>query len=168
MGRFRRPDSPCTTTQSCARATLQQQAFGPVTDLEADHPFRHSLGAYLGVTSRVQLRFHPRIAAYIKERSWHPSQRLKDRPDGSVVITLDVRDDYALRSWIFVGRSARVLAPEELVDWMAEELDHAARQYASTGLPPALDDDDGQPGLPFLFERVARPAEDRGPSIRTC
>jgi predicted DNA-binding transcriptional regulator YafY len=62
------------------RAALQEQTFEPITELETD-PFKHSLGAYRGTTSRVQLQFHPRIATYIKERSWHPSQRLKDRAD---------------------------------------------------------------------------------------
>ena len=44
-------------------------------------------------------------------------------------MTMDISDDYALRSWILsFGRSARVLAPPELVDWIVEELGHAGRQ----------------------------------------
>ena len=67
---------------------------------------------------------------YIRERSWHPSQRLKDRADGSVVLTMDVCDDYTLRSWILsFGRGARVLAPAPLVEWVSEELEEAGRQY---------------------------------------
>ena len=50
------------------RATLGQQSFEPITELESD-PFKHSLGAYRGETSTVQLRFHPRIATDIKERA---------------------------------------------------------------------------------------------------
>jgi predicted DNA-binding transcriptional regulator YafY len=137
------------------RAALAQQSFEPVTELESD-PFRHSLGAYRGATSTVQLRFHPRIASYISERSWHPSQRLKERPDGSIVMTLEVCDDYALRSWILsFGRAVRVLAPEELVDWMTEELDQAGRQYTSSGRASAQESD-MQPALPLLFDRIAR------------
>jgi WYL domain len=64
-----------------------------------------------GPTIKVQLRFHRAIAAVIKERSWHPSQQFRDRTDGSVVMTLDVCDDYALRSWILgSGRLVRVIA----------------------------------------------------------
>ena len=75
---------------------------------------------------KVQLRFHPQIAASIKERTWHASQQFKDRSDGSVVMTLEVSDDYALRSWILgFGRFVRVLAPAHLVDWIQEELDQA-------------------------------------------
>jgi hypothetical protein len=106
-------------------------------------------------TSGIQLRFHPRLAPYIRERSWHPSQRLKDRADGSVVLTMDVCDDYTLRSWILsFGRGARVLAPAALVEWSSEELAEAGRQYGAGGQLPAFADD-MQPPLPFAFARLA-------------
>jgi predicted DNA-binding transcriptional regulator YafY len=133
------------------RVALQEQTFTPIAELDAD-PFKHSMGAYRGATSRVQVRFHSSLAPFIKERSWHTSQRLKDRADGSVVMTLDVSDDYTLRSWILgFGRSARVLAPAQLVAWVRDELDQAGRQYGSPGFEPSIDDD-VQLGLPFLFE----------------
>jgi predicted DNA-binding transcriptional regulator YafY len=106
--------------------------------------------------SRIQIRFHPRLAPYIRERSWHPSQRLKDRADGSVVLTMDVCDDYTLRSWVLsFGRGARVLAPAPLVEWVSDELEEAGRQYREGGLLPAFADDT-QPLLPFAFDRLAR------------
>ncbi len=82
------------------RATLQEQTFRaggraryrPVQEL--------ARACNRGPATKVQLRFHPQIAASIKERTWHASQRFKDRSDGSVVMTLEVSDDYALRSWL--------------------------------------------------------------------
>ena len=140
------------------RVSLLEETFTPIAELDAD-PFKHSMGAYRGTSSgtcKVQIRFHPRLAPYIKERSWHPSQRLKDRSDGSVVVTMDVCDDYSLRSWILsFGRGARVLAPAQLVEQISAELDHAARQYAAGGLLPPVDDE-AQPLLPFVFERLAQ------------
>ena len=41
----------------------------------------------------AQLRFAPEIAPYIKESDWHESQQLHERPDGSIVMTLQVCDD---------------------------------------------------------------------------
>jgi len=139
------------------RASLQEETFTPIAELDAD-PFKHSMGAYRGTTaatSRVQIRFHPRISTYIKERSWHSSQRLKDRTDGSLVMTMDVCDDYTLRSWILsFGRAARVLAPAELVEWISEELGQAGRQYDAGARLPSFDDE-AQPSLPFALERLA-------------
>ena len=135
------------------RAARSQKSFTPLAEFESD-PFKHSLGAYRGVSSKVQLHFHRRIAAYIKERSWHSSQRLKDRPDGSVVMTMDVSDDYALRSWILsFGRLVRVSSPASLADWVHDELDGAREQYLS-GAFKHIVDEEHQPPLPFAFERL--------------
>ena len=102
---------------------------------------------------KVQLRFHPQIAASIKERTWHASQRFKDRADGSVMMTLEVSDDYALRSWLLsFGRFVRVLALSGLTDWIQEELDQARQQYA--GDNAGWVDSDIQPLLPFPFNRL--------------
>jgi predicted DNA-binding transcriptional regulator YafY len=103
----------------------------------------------------VRLRFDALIAPSIRGRVWHSSQQLKDQPDGSVVMTLDVCDDYALWSWILgFGRFVRVLAPASLADWALEELDQARQQYVSEGGPPLVDSS-LQPVLPFLFGRLA-------------
>jgi hypothetical protein len=76
---------------------------------------------------------------------------VKDRADGSVVLTMDVCDDYTLRSWILsFGRGARVLAPAPLVEWVSEEL-------AEAGQLPAFVDD-AQPPLPFAFARLGADA----------
>jgi len=140
------------------RVSLAEETFTPLAELDAD-PFEHSMGAYRAAgsaTSRVQIRFHPRLAPYIKERSWHPSQRLKERTDGAVVVTMDVCDDYTLRSWILsFGRGAQVLAPPPLVEWISEELAQAGGQYGERGRLAAFADD-AQALLPFAFDRLVR------------
>jgi hypothetical protein len=68
-----------------------------------------------------------------------------------VVLTMDVCDDYRLRSWILsFGRGARVLAPAPLVKWFSDELAEPGRQYGAGGRLPAFADDT-QPPLPFAF-----------------
>ncbi len=136
------------------RVTLRLDTFTPVAEFESE-PFKNSIGAYRGTTSKVQLRFHPRIAPYIHERTWHASQQLKGAADGSVTMNLAVCDDYALRSWILsFGRGVRVLAPAHLVAWAQEELHQAVQQYSGDASSPASDAAD-QMGLPFIFERLA-------------
>ena len=136
------------------RLSVQEETFRPVAELGSD-PFGKSLGAFSGPTCKVQLRFAPQIAAFIEERTWHESQQLKDRPDGSVVMTLQVSDDYALRQWILgFGKSVRVLAPASLVEWMLQELHEARQQYVSGEFATVVDRD-VQPALPFLFNRIA-------------
>jgi hypothetical protein len=69
-------------------------------------------------------------------------------------MTLEVSDDYALRSWILgFGRFVRVLSPPALVGWTMDELERARAQYEDGGGP--LFDDEAQPVLPSLFNRLA-------------
>jgi predicted DNA-binding transcriptional regulator YafY len=132
---------------------VQETTFDELAELDAD-PFKDSLGVHRGSpTCKVRLRFHPQMATLVKERTWHASQTFSDRADGSVVMTLEVTDDYALRTWILgFGRFVKVLAPVPLVKWMEDELDAASQQYEADGMPV---DSDVQPPLPFLWPRLA-------------
>ncbi|PYR45665.1 MAG: hypothetical protein DMF89_24430 [Acidobacteria bacterium] len=137
------------------RLSVQHQTFTRLAELGSD-PFSQSLGVHSGPTTNVQLRFASAVASFVRERIWHESQQLKDLPDGSVLMTLHVSDDYALRQWILgFGRSVRVLAPRALVDWALEELDEARQQYRSGG-SGAMAESDAQPALPFLFSNIAK------------
>jgi predicted DNA-binding transcriptional regulator YafY len=74
--------------------------------------------------------FDARIARYVKERVWHASQQAVNQEDGSVVVTLQVANDFALRSWILgFGALARVVAPPELEAQILEELEQARQRY---------------------------------------
>lgn len=137
------------------RVAIEQQTFELIAEMDAE-PFKGSLGAFRGEPVKIQLRFHPQLAAYIKERTFHSSQRLKDKSDGSVLMTLDVCDDFALRAWIMsFGSSVRVLAPESLAERISEEMSRAGQQYNDDDGAPLIDSD-LQPGLPFLLERLGR------------
>lgn len=136
------------------RLTLQDRTFEPIAELESD-PFQNSLGVHRGPARRVKLRFDAAVASGIRERVWHRSQQLREHADGAVTMTLEVCDDYALRSWILgFGRHVRVLAPADLVDWALDELDRARQQYPGGDAARAVDAD-LQPVLPFLFGRIA-------------
>ena len=64
---------------------------------------------------RIEIAFEPRIAPYVRERLWHSSQEIATRADGRIVVTLNVSNDFALRSWILgFGALARVIAPSAL------------------------------------------------------
>jgi len=93
--------------------------------------FAHSLGVNEGPPEHIEIAFEPRIAPYIRERSWHASQAQTDRTDGGVVLALDVCNDWALRSWILsFGPLARVLSPKPLADQIKAEIDRASERYA--------------------------------------
>ena len=109
--------------------SVTEERFEPI-DLPAD-AFAHSLGVNQGPPERVELVFEPRIARYVKERVWHSSQQTEEAPDGTLTLTLNVCNDWALRSWILgFGPLARVLSPPELVRQILDEADRTRLQYA--------------------------------------
>ena len=109
--------------------SLQEERFTPA-DLP-EEAFAHSLGVNEGTPEPIEIAFEPRIAPYIRERRWHPSQTHTDRPDGGLVLSLHVCNDWALRSWILsFGPLARVVSPPALASQIKDEVQRAAAQYA--------------------------------------
>ena len=95
-----------------------------------DDAFAHSLGVNQGTPERIELRFAPKIARYVRERVWHPSQQIIDDGDGSLRLTLDVVNDWALKSWILgFGALVTVVAPASLVEEIAQEVEAAGQNY---------------------------------------
>jgi len=110
--------------------SITEERFEPA-DLPAD-AFANSLGVNQGTPERIEIVFEPRIARYVRERVWHASQRIEEAADGALTITLNVCNDFALRSWILgFGPLARVVSPPELVRQIQEEADQTRRQYAA-------------------------------------
>jgi predicted DNA-binding transcriptional regulator YafY len=108
-------------------------------ELEGD-AFTHSLGVNQGAApERIEIAFEPRIARYVRERVWHPSQEAREQADGSLILRLNVANDWALRSWILgFGPLARVVSPAALASQILDEIDRARSQYVpglDVGLP---------------------------------
>ena len=94
--------------------------------------FAHSLGVNEGPPETIAIAFEPRIAPYIRARRWHASQRNADQDNGGVVVTLDVCNDWALRSWILgFGPLAQVLSPASLAHQIRDEIEQARSRYAA-------------------------------------
>jgi predicted DNA-binding transcriptional regulator YafY len=108
--------------------SLLEEHFTPsATQQEA---FEHSIGVNEGTPEHIEVAFDSRIAPYVRERRWHTSQRTIDQPDGSVIVALDVCNDWALRSWILsFGPLARVIAPAALARRIRDELEQASSRY---------------------------------------
>jgi predicted DNA-binding transcriptional regulator YafY len=119
--------------------SVTEERFDAV-DLPAD-AFAHSLGVNQGTPERIAIVFEPHIARYVKERIWHPSQQTEESNDGRLTMTLNVCNDWALRSWILgFGPLARVVSPPALAAQILDEINRARSQYVpglDFGLPTA-------------------------------
>ncbi len=71
----------------------------------------------------VRLRFGKEVATYVRERVWHPSQRMRERRDGSVEMELKTSSRKELMRWILSWvPQVRVLAPRQLRDRLRQGL----------------------------------------------
>jgi predicted DNA-binding transcriptional regulator YafY len=58
------------------------------------------------------------------------AQELRERPEGDLLVTMNVCHDWALRSWILSwGGFARVVSPANLAAEVQADLEAARRQY---------------------------------------
>jgi predicted DNA-binding transcriptional regulator YafY len=63
----------------------------------------------------VRLWFSPQVATYVKERIWHPSQTVREQPEGAVEIQLTTTGRKELIRWILSWTpDVKVLAPADL------------------------------------------------------
>jgi predicted DNA-binding transcriptional regulator YafY len=75
-----------------------------------------------GEPQEVKIRFSRKQAPYVQERTWHPSQKIEKRPDGSVDLIMQVGNLWEIKRWLIVwGADARVLQPKELAKEIENE-----------------------------------------------
>lgn len=96
-----------------------------------DRHLRESFGiVHEGEMVEVRVAFDRGVARWVEERTWHPSQRIERGPDGGIVLTLKVAGIREVVPWVLsFGRQARALAPEGLVQRLAEQAQGMAERY---------------------------------------
>ena len=85
-------------------------------DFSPEKFFANALGVLGGSGDfRVRLRFAASAADRVRERVWHETQELRDRPDGGIELSMQLGALPEVESWILSwGDQAEVLAPAEL------------------------------------------------------
>ncbi|MBI4885627.1 MAG: transcriptional regulator [Acidobacteria bacterium] len=109
--------------------SLEKQTFTPKQPLGKD-VFANSLGVNTGPPAHVEVEFAPKVAPYVRARVWHTSQQMREHPDGTLRLSMEVCHDWALRSWILSwGPFARVVSPAGLAREVRADLQSASDRY---------------------------------------
>jgi predicted DNA-binding transcriptional regulator YafY len=118
--------------QRIEHATALEETFSPVSD-SPESVFPHSLGAFSGTPEIVEIEFNAAEAPYIREREWHPSQKIDDLSGGRIRLTLNVVIDWGLQAWVQgFGAAAKVVRPPKLRKAIVDALDEARALYLRT------------------------------------
>jgi proteasome accessory factor B len=91
----------------------------------------HAFGIISGPPEDVSVAFSERTAAYVRERTWHPTQTFRTLPDGRLELRMQVAVTVELQSWILgFGADAEVQGPPSLRTMVATALRQASARYA--------------------------------------
>ena len=80
----------------------------------------------------VVVRFSPAVATRVQEARWHPSQRVTEEADGSILWRATVAGTIEIRLWVLSwGDAAEVVAPDSLRDDVVATLRRSLARYGA-------------------------------------
>jgi predicted DNA-binding transcriptional regulator YafY len=104
---------------------VRDPAFDAKSHLEMI--FQHEVGSE---SFDVEIWFDGVTAPYIRERRWHPTQKLAIHSDGSVTLRITVQGLNDLKRWVLgYGKGAIVRQPQELALLVKNEVAGMVRSY---------------------------------------
>ena len=108
------------------------------TEFEVDASFdprrcrENAFGVAWNDATEVVVRFRADQAPYVRERLWHPSQKLTDLPGGAVELAFRAGGPFEIRRWILGwGDAVEVVSPQALRKEIEQILSSAMSLYAS-------------------------------------
>jgi predicted DNA-binding transcriptional regulator YafY len=115
---------------------LTAQKTGEVFQIPTDFNFKKLSGSHFGVhwsnnEINVKIRFNNRVADYIHERKWHPSQEIVECENNDVILSLTVNHLLELKRWILSwGEDAQVLEPDSFAQDIMNTLKKSTELYS--------------------------------------
>ena len=83
-----------------------------------------------GKLVEVKILFDSHQTRWVCERTWHKSQQIERRPDGSLILSMSVSGLGEVKRWVLgFGSHAEVLAPTELREEVKREIEELRKQY---------------------------------------
>lgn len=111
--------------------SMLDETFSWPKDFNPDMILSDPFGIIQGKRFQVSVRFSEDQAPYIKDRSWPDGYQLLDNDDGSLTMRFETGALFGLTRWILSwGRSATVLEPSWLCDYIRDELKSALDSYS--------------------------------------
>jgi len=118
--------------------TKEKERFELPSDFRPEEQLRNAFGIVREKAVPVRVWFSSAVAHSVRDRIWHPSQRVVNHPDGAVSIAFEAGGALEIISWVLsYGRHAEILEPRELRDEVAAIVEDMEGLYArSRGTPP--------------------------------
>jgi len=114
-----------------SRISVTQEPFERPRDFDPEEYLLRGFGMYTeGEAEAVKIEFSGPAARTIREKEWHPTQRLEERPDGRVILKMMVQGLPEVARWVlYHAPQARVLEPPALRSLVAELAGRAGKAH---------------------------------------
>jgi predicted DNA-binding transcriptional regulator YafY len=110
--------------------SLTETKFEVDAGFDADRYRRESFGVIWEKPMKVTVRFSADQAPYVRERVWHPSQSIRELPDGRIDLSFKAGGVFEIARWVLSwGDAAEVVRPTVLRDEVERNLISAGKMY---------------------------------------
>ncbi|MBO8093638.1 MAG: transcriptional regulator [Prosthecochloris sp.] len=111
--------------------TLLAEHYVPDSSIDPDEYVSRMFQRNIGKKEyTVRIHFSQRQSRWMRERTWHDSQSVEEKDDGSLILCMTVSSLDAVRSWVMQYSSeAEVLEPKELRELVKAEALKIAATY---------------------------------------
>ena len=119
----KRLDIRCFLPTRIESAETTGKIFERPSSFTLDNYLSSSFGVFKGDESyNIRIKFSKTVAPFIKEKNWHPTQKIKSLKYGEVELQLSLSHLTDIKRWILGwGSQAKVLSPDELVETIKSE-----------------------------------------------
>lgn len=119
----KRQDIRCFAPARMQAAKLTGKKFKRPDSFSLDEHLSGAFGPFAGGESYdIRIQFNKKAAPFIREKSWHPTQKITELKDGGVDLSLRLSHLIDIRRWILGwGGAAKVIAPTELAEAVQAE-----------------------------------------------
>jgi len=114
---------------------MEAKTTGKTFIIPDDFDFQQLSGSHFGVhwsegEVDVKLKFSKRMADYVTERTWHPSQKVSTCKNGDVDVSMTVNHLLELKRWVLSwGADVKVVEPAYFADDIEATLRQAVEGY---------------------------------------
>jgi proteasome accessory factor B len=115
---------------------LDRMSSALATDVKFAKPVDYEFIWFAAPTDppqKVRILFDSSVARFVQEHCWHESEKITERPDGSLLVEYELRETVFIKKRLLsYGSHAEVLEPASLREQLKEEIDLMAKRYASS------------------------------------
>ena len=113
------------------KATALDEWFKPTKSLDIGKYLRESIGIFArGRPQNFRIKISPLAARWVQEDPWHPDQKIKEQPDGSVELSVRAAHELEIIPRVLaLGAEAELISPASCRKRMAETVQKLHAKY---------------------------------------